>query len=123
MTYVDGFVLSIKTENRAKYKKLAKEAAETWKKFGALDYKECRLDDERPQWVTFTFPKMAKSRDTEETWFSFIVFESKAERNRINKAVMKYFEQKYGKHEDFKKMPFDMKRMAYGGFKTEVEIK
>jgi alkaline phosphatase len=121
MTYVDGFVLSVKQENRAKYKKLAKEAAETWKKFGALDYKECRLDDVNPPWVTFTFPEMAKSKKDEETWFAFIVFESKAERNRINKAVMKFFEQKY-QEKDYKDMPFDMKRMSYGGFKTEVEM-
>lgn len=122
MTYVDGFVLSVAKEDRAKYKKLAKEAAETWKRFGALDYKECRIDDAQPQWVTFTFPKMAKSKDGEETWFSFIVFSSKTERNRINKAVMKYFDEKYGDDKSFKDMPFDMKRMAYGGFKTEVEM-
>ncbi len=118
-TYVDGFVLSVPKESRAKYKKLAKEASEVWKKFGALDYKECRLDDINPQWVTFTFPKMAKSKEDEETWFSFIVFESKTARNKINKAVMKYFDEKYG--ESMKDMPFDMKRFAYGGFKTEVE--
>ncbi len=121
MTYVDGFVLSIKKENRAKYKKMAKEAADVWKKFGALDYKECRLDDVRPNMVQFTFPEMAKTKEGEETWFAFIVFESKAERKRINKEVMKYFEAKYSE-EDAKNMPFDMKRMSYGGFKTEVEI-
>jgi len=121
MTYVDGFVLSVKKENRAKYKKMAQEAAETWKKFGALDYKECRMDDAKPNMVQFPFPKMAKTKEGEETWFSFIVFKSKAERTRINKEVMKYFEAKYSA-EDYKNMPFDMKRLAYGGFKTEVEI-
>jgi len=120
MTYVDGFVLNVPKENRSKYKKIAKEAAETWKKFGALDYKECRLDDVNPEWVTFTFPKMAKSKEGEEVWFSFIVFKSKADRIKVNKAVMKYFSEKYG--ENMKDMPFDMKRMSYGGFKTEVEI-
>lgn len=122
MTYVDGFVLSVPKENRAKYKKLAKVAAATWKQFGALDYKECRLDDVQPEWVTFTFPKMAKAKEGEEVWFSFIVFASKAERRRINKAVMNHFEEMYGDDEDFKKMPFDMKRMAYGGFTVEAEM-
>lgn len=120
MTYVDGFVLNVPKAKRAKYKKIAKEAAATWKKFGALDYKECRLDDGKPQWVTFTFPKMAKAKDNEEVWFSFIIFESKAARTKINKAVMKYFEEKYG--DGMKDMPFDLKRMAYGGFIAEVEM-
>lgn len=120
MTYVDGFVISIPKEKRAEYKKIAKEAAEVWKKFGALDYKECRIDEEAPQWVTFTFPKMAKAKEGEEVWFSFIVFENKAARKKINKQVMEYFDMKYG---DVMQMPFDMKRMAYGGFKTEIEIK
>lgn len=119
-TYVDGFVLNVPKEKRAAYKKIAKEAASVWKKFGALDYKECRIDDAEPQWVTFTFPKMAKAKEGEEVWFSFIVFKSKTDRKRVNKAVMQYFDEKYG--EGMKDMPFDMKRFAYGGFTTEVEI-
>lgn len=119
-TYVDGFVLTIAKENRGKYKKIAKEAAVVWKKFGALDYKECRIDETDPQGVAFTFPKMAKAKEGEEVWFSYIVFKSKADRKRINKEVMKYFDEKYA--EGMKDMPFDMKRFAYGGFKAEVEI-
>lgn len=123
MTYVDGFVLSIKKDRRNDYKKMAREAAKTWKKFGALDYKECRIDDESPEHVAFTFPKMAKAKEDEEVWFAYIVFKSKAERNKINKEVMKYFEEKYDETmSDVKNMPFDMKRMAYAGFKTEVEL-
>jgi uncharacterized protein YbaA (DUF1428 family) len=121
MTYVDGFILSIKKEDRAKYKKIAKEAAEVWKKFGALDYKECRSDDVNPPGVTLTFPKVAKSKEGEETWFSFIVFSSKAERNRINKAVIAHFDAKYNNMKE-QDMPFDIKRMVYGGFKAEVEL-
>lgn len=120
MTYVDGFVLTVPKESRAKYKKIAKEASQVWKKFGALDYKECRIDDVQPTWITFTFPKMAKAKENEEVWFSFIVFKSKGDRNKINKEVMKYFDEKYS--EGMKDMPFDMKRMSYAGFKTEVEI-
>mgnify|MGYP002621547748 CR=1 FL=1 len=118
-TYVDGFVLCVPKNNRAKYKKLASEAAVVWKKFGALDYKECRMNDPQPKFVTFTFPKMAKAKPDEEVWFSYIVFASKKERNRINKEVMQYFEEKYG--DGPQEMPFDMKRFAYGGFSVEVE--
>lgn len=118
-TYVDGFVFSVPKESRATYKKIAREAAEVWKKFGALDYKECRADDVNPPHVSFTFPKMAKVKEGEEVWFSFIVFKSKKERNEINKKVMAFFDEKY-KGKDMP-MPFDMKRFAYGGFATEVE--
>ncbi|MFM2374565.1 MAG: hypothetical protein RLZZ234_560 [Candidatus Parcubacteria bacterium] len=118
-TYVDGFVLSIPKDKKNEYKKIAREAAVVWKKFGALDYKECRADDMTPEWVTFTFPKMAKAKEGEDVWFSFIVFKSKADRKAINKKVMAYFEEKYG--ENMMPMPFDMKRFAYGGFATEVE--
>lgn len=120
-TYVDGFVLSIPKEKRAEYKKLAREAAKVWKEFGALDYKECRADDMVPPQVAFTFPKMAKTKEDEEVWFSFIVFKSKTERNAINKKVMAHFDVKYAGKE--MAMPFDMKRFAYGGFTVEVESK
>ncbi len=118
-TYVDGFVLVIPAEKRNEYKKMAREASKVWRKFGALDYKECRADDVTPPGVTFTFPKMAKAKEGEEVWFSFIVFASKKERNEINKKVMAYFDKKY--KDKPMNMPFDMKRMAFGGFAVEVE--
>lgn len=118
--YVDGFVLSIPKAKTAEYKKMAREASKVWKKFGALAYKECMIDDPKPQFVTFTFPKMAKAKPNENVWFSFIVYKSRKHRDQVNTKVMKYFEQKYG--EDMQKqMPFDMKRMAYGGFSAQVE--
>jgi alkaline phosphatase len=118
-TYVDGFVLVIPKENRAAYKKMAKEASKVWKEFGALEYKECRGDDMEPNNVFFTFPKMGKAKENEEIWFSFIVFKSKKDRNVINKQVMAHFDKKYAGKD--MPMPFDMKRFAYAGFKTEVE--
>lgn len=117
-TYVDGFVISIPKKNTVKYKKLAKEAMEVWLKFGALDYKECRIDDAKPKLVTFTFPEMARTKPNETVWFSFITFRSRKHRNAVNKKVMSYFEKKYGKNQ--MQMPFDLKRFAYGGFKVEV---
>lgn len=116
--YVDGFVISIPKKNTAKYKKMAREANEVWKRFGALDYKECVIDDPEPKFVTFTFPKMAKVKPGEAVWFSFITYKSRKHRDAVNKKVMAYFEKKYGK--DQMQMPFDMKRFAYGGFKVEV---
>lgn len=117
--YVDGFVFSVPKENVAAYKKMAKEGNKTWMKHGALAYMECQADDvERPD-VSFTFPKMAKTKEGETVWFSFIVFKNKKHRDQVNKKVMAFFEEKY-KEGDMKDMPFDMRRMAYGGFKVEV---
>lgn len=118
-TYVDGFVLVVPKSKRAEYKKMAKEGASVWKKFGALLYKECRADDMSPKDVVFTFPKMAKTKPGEEVWFSFIVFKSKAHRNAVNKKVMAHFEKKYAG--TTMPMPMDMKRFAYGGFVSEIE--
>jgi len=117
-TYIDGFVISIPKKNTAKYKNMASEGMYAWMKFGALDYKECIIDTPKPKGVVFTFGKMAKTRPTEATWFSFITYKSKAHRDAVNKKVMAYFEKKYkDKPMD---MPFDMKRFATGGFRVVV---
>lgn len=119
MSYVDGFVLSIPKDKLKEYKKMATEASKVWTKFGAIDYKECMIDDAAPQHVSFTFPKMAKTKDNEVTFFSYIVYKNRKHRDSVNKKVMAYFDKKY-KDKD-QSMPFDMKRFAYGGFKTMVE--
>lgn len=116
--YVDGFVLSVPKKNTDKYKKMAQEASKVWKRFGALDYKECMIDDVKPKFVTFTFPKMAKTKPGEAVWFSFIVYKSRRHRDAVNKKVMAYFDKKYSKKD--MAMPFDMKRFAYGGFEVVV---
>ena len=116
-TYVDGFVISIPKKNTAKYKKIASEAKDVWMKFGALDYKECKIDDAKPKYVTLTFPKMTQAKPSEAVWSSFIVFKSRSHRDAVNKKVMAYFDKKYGNNMD---MPFDMKRFSYGGFTVEV---
>jgi uncharacterized protein YbaA (DUF1428 family) len=117
--YVDGFVIPIPKKNTGTYRKMAKEAMGVWMKFGALDYKECILDDVRPdKAVVTTFPKMAKTKQNETVWFSFITYKSRKHRDQVNKKVMAYFTKKYAK--DQMSMPFDMKRFAYGGFKVEV---
>ncbi|OGF75554.1 hypothetical protein A3C77_00545 [Candidatus Giovannonibacteria bacterium RIFCSPHIGHO2_02_FULL_45_13] len=117
--YVDGFVIPVPKKNTAKYKKMAQDAKVVWMKFGALDYKECIIDDAKPQHVKFTFPVMAKTKPGEAVWFSFIVYKSRAHRDAVNKKVMAYFEKKYGE-DAMKDMPFDMKRFSYAGFKVMV---
>lgn len=119
--YVDGFVLVVPKKNLTAYKKMAKDGGKTWKKFGALDYKECVIDDKAPQQVTLTFEKMIKAKPDEVVIFSFITFRSKVHRNQVNKKVMAYFEKKYTDSKDMA-MPFDMKRMAYAGFQTFVDV-
>jgi len=117
-TYVDGFVLAIPKKNTAAYKKMAKEASRVWRKYGALEYMECMGDDLKLKGMPgVPFPKLAKAKKGEVVWFSFVVYKSKKDRDAVNKKVMKYFEKKYKKDMP---MPFDMKRMSYGGFKVAV---
>lgn len=123
--YVDGFVLSITKKNVPAYKKLAREASEVWKRFGALDYKECMGEELKMKAspgmpTTLSFTKLAGAKPSETVWFSFVTYKSKAHRNQVNKKVMEYFSKKYAGKMD-EPMPFDMKRMAYGGFSVEVD--
>lgn len=118
--YVEGFVISIPKKNFAKYKKMAREGLQAWMKFGALDYKECMIDGAAPKHITFTFPKMAKTKPNETTWFSFITYKSKAHRNAVTKKVMAYLEQKYDAEAAAAGMPYDMKRMSQATFRVVV---
>lgn len=116
--YVDGFVLVIPAKNVEAYKKMAREGRAAWLKFGALDYKECVGDDIVPARGPSNFAKLTKLKEGETVWFSFITFKSRAHRDAVNKKVMAYFEKKYS--ESTVAMPFDMKRLTYGGFKVEI---
>jgi uncharacterized protein YbaA (DUF1428 family) len=120
MSYVDGFVLVVPKNKVSEYRKMATEGSRMWKKFGALDYKECIIDDAKPKFVTFTFPKMAKAKKNETVWFSFITYKSRSHRDAVNKKVMAEMDKKY-KDQKNAPMPFDMKRMAFGGFKVIVD--
>ncbi len=117
--YVDGFVLVVPKKNTAVYKKMAEEGRKVWMKYGALDYKECKIDDVKPKWITLTFPKMARARKNETVWFSYITYKSRAHRDAVNKKVMAQMAKDKEKWKDFE-MPFDMKRMAYAGFSVIV---
>lgn len=118
--YVDGFVLVVPKKNIAEYKKMAIMGAKAWMKHGALDYKECVGDDMSPKMAELTFPTLASTKKNEVVVFSFIMFKSRAHRDAVNKKVMKEFEDYQDKSKKMK-MPFDMKRMAYGGFTVMVD--
>ena len=116
MSYVDGFVIPVPKKNLKAYARMARQGARMWMKHGALDYKECVGDDLQSKWG-MPFPKLLKLKPGETAVFSYIVFKSRAHRDRVNAKVMKEMEQMGPP----KEMPFDMKRMVYGGFKTLVE--
>lgn len=117
MAYVEGFVLVLPKKNIAAYKKMASVAAKVWKKHGALEYYECIGDDLKTK-MGLPFPKLTKAKPNETVVFSWIIYKSKASRATVMKEVMK--DEKLAASCDGKNMPFDMKRMAYGGFKPLV---
>ncbi len=116
--YVDGYVLVVPKKNLKAYQKMAKMGGKVWRKYGALEYFECMGDDLNPKWTGIKFPKMVKAKSSEVVFFSFIVYKSRADRDRINAKVMTDPLMNDPKYKD---MPFDMKRMAFGGFKALVE--
>lgn len=121
MRYVDGFLLVVPTKKIKEYKKIASDAGKIWKKYGALEYIEAIGDDLHPKGMTFTFPKAAKSKKGESVFFSFIVFKSRKHRDIVNAKVMKDPAMSADAMKDVP-MPFDMKRMAYGGFEAIVDL-
>jgi uncharacterized protein YbaA (DUF1428 family) len=117
--YVDGFVLVVPKNKTAAYRKMAQGGRTMWMKFGALDYKECILNQAKTQHPILTFPKLAKVKKGETVWFSYITYTSRAHRDQVNKKVMALMSKEAKKYKDIP-MPFDLKRMAYGGFKVIV---
>ncbi len=119
--YVDGFVLVIPKKNVAAYKKMAAEGSKVWRKFGALDYKECVGQDLKQGKGSpmLSFTKMAKAKPNETVWFSYITYKDKKHRDAVNKKVMAYFSKKYANAKDMT-MPFDEKKTAVGGFSVVV---
>lgn len=116
MEYVDGFLIAVPKKKMAAYKKMAKLGAKVWREHGALDYRECVADD--VSWGKRTsFPRAVKQKPSETVIFSYIIYKSRAHRDAVNKKAMK--DKRFEKI-DFSSMPFDTKRMIYGGFKTIV---
>jgi uncharacterized protein YbaA (DUF1428 family) len=117
MSYVDGFVLPVPKKNLAAYKKMATWGKKIWMKHGALQYFECVGDDLKSMPQCGNFKALADLKPNETVFFSFIVYKNKAHRDAVNKKVMAEMQ----KETMPKTMPFDSKRMAYGGFKTLVQ--
>jgi uncharacterized protein YbaA (DUF1428 family) len=118
MKYVDGYVLPVPRKSLAAYRRLAQKAGKIWREQGALEYRECAGDDLDVKSLV-SFPKQMKVKPGETVVFAWIVFKSRAHRDRVNARVMK--DPRLADSMDPKTMPFDMTRIVYGGFKVLVD--
>jgi uncharacterized protein YbaA (DUF1428 family) len=119
MNYVDGFLVPVPKKKVADYRRMAAKAGKIWREHGALEFRECIADD--VTWGKRTsFPRSVKQKNGETVFFSYIVYKSRADRDRINAKVMK--DKRLAKMMDPKAMPFDARRMIWGGFKTVVAL-
>jgi len=122
--YVDGFVLVVPKDKTEEYKKMAEQGRDLWMKYGAIGYYECRGNDLVPQEMggekARAFTEMTGAKNDETVWFSFIIFNSKEDRDTVNAKVMAEMSEQMKDLKDMS-MPFEMKQMAYGGFEVEVE--
>jgi uncharacterized protein YbaA (DUF1428 family) len=119
MGYVDGYVLSVPKKNLPAYRRLALKAGKLWREHGALDYKECVGDDLNTK-MGVPFPKSVRTKSGETVIFAYVVFKSRTHRDRVNAKVMK--DPRIQSMCDPNNMPFDCKRMVYGGFKVLVDV-
>jgi uncharacterized protein YbaA (DUF1428 family) len=116
--YVDGFVLPVPKKNLAAYRRMAQTAGKVWREHGALEYVEATADDVKPgKWTSF--PQSVKLKPGETVVFAYIVYKSRAHRDRVNAKVMK--DERIKPMMDLKALPFDGKRMFWGGFKVLVD--
>lgn len=119
MPYVDGFVVPVPKKRLKEYERLAKIAGKVWKEHGAVDYHECIADDVKPGKST-SFPQSVKLKKGEVVVFSWITYKSRKQRDKILKNVMK--DERIKDQMDPKKLPFDARRMFWGGFKSFVDL-
>jgi uncharacterized protein YbaA (DUF1428 family) len=121
MAYIDGFLIPVPRRSLAAYKRISTRAGKIWKEYGALEYRECRGDDLNDKGMGTSFPKRTKVKSGETVVFSWIVYRSRAHRDAVNRKVMKDPRMEKMMN-DPKAMPFDGKRMSYGGFKVFVDL-
>ena len=119
MSYVDGFVVPVPKKNLAAYRKLARKAGKIWREHGALAVRECVADDVKVGKLT-SFPRSVKMKPAETVVFSWIEYSSRAHRDRVNAKVMK--DPRLAPMMAGKGMPFDGKRLIWGGFKTMISL-
>ncbi len=118
--YVDGYVLPVPKKNRDAYKKMAKLAAKVWIEHGALQYLEAEGEDMKKQPFCMNFKQIVEPKRNESIIFAFVLFKSRAHRDKVNKKVME--DPRMNPENAEKDMPFDCKRMIYNGFKTLVNM-
>jgi uncharacterized protein YbaA (DUF1428 family) len=119
MQYVDGFIVPVPKKKLAAYRELARKAGKVWREHGALEYRECVAEDVKPGKLT-SFPQSVKLKPQETVVFSWIVYKSRKHRDRVNAKVMK--DPRLADMMDVKKLPFDGKRMIYGGFEMILKF-
>jgi uncharacterized protein YbaA (DUF1428 family) len=119
MPYVDGFLLPVPKKNVKLYRRIAQQAGKIWRRHGALEFRECVGDDLKPK-MGMPFSRTVRLKPSETVVFSWIVFKSRTHRDRVNAKVMK--DPRMAKMMEKGPMPFDEKRMAYGGFKVLVNL-
>jgi uncharacterized protein YbaA (DUF1428 family) len=117
--YVDGFVLPVPKRKVDEYRRMARKAGKVWREHGALEYRECVADDVKKGKVT-SFPRSVQAKPNETVIFAYIVYRSRAHRDRVNAKVMK--DPRMTEGMDPKAMPFDMARMFWGGFEVIVDV-
>ncbi len=121
MPYVDAFVIPIPKKNIPAYRRMARRAGKVWRKYGAVEFRECVGDDLNVKGMGIPFPRLARAKKGETVLFSWIVFKSRSHRDRVNARVMK--DPSIAKMmENPDSMPMDSKRMTYGGFKMIVDL-
>lgn len=119
MAYVDGFVLPVPKKNLAAYRRQSQKAGRVWRDHGALEYREWVGDDLAARGM-LPFPRTVRAKRDETVVFAYIVYRSRAHRDRVNKKVMA--DPRLASTMDVRAMPFDVRRMAYGGFKALVDV-
>jgi uncharacterized protein YbaA (DUF1428 family) len=119
MAYVDGFIVAVPKKNIAAYRKMSTKAGKIWREYGALDYREWIADDVKVGKLT-SFPRSVKQKPGESVVFAWITYKSRAQRDKINAKVMA--DPRLKSMGDMKSMPFDPKRMIYGGFESLVKV-
>jgi uncharacterized protein YbaA (DUF1428 family) len=117
--YVDGFIVPVPKKSVDAYRRMARKAGKIWREHGALDFHECIADDVKKGKLT-SFPRSVKLKPSETVMFSWITYKSRKDRDRINAKVMN--DKRLAKMMDMKSMPFDAKRMIFGGFKSIVDL-
>ena len=120
MRYVDGYVLPVAKKHLELYVTVARKAGKVWRDHGALEYRECVGEDLKVKWGAL-FPRVVRAKPDETVVFSWVVFKSRAHRDRVNAKVMKDKRMVAMMEKGKDSMPFDMKRMVYGGFKVIVD--